>query len=179
MSLGMGGGGGYAQGDTTGAPPFTWSSSYLPTTTPQPDMPNLNDTIDGADIIYFPLDQWLCLGFVGIAQTKVCTRSLCDISSHQVKGKSFEGFCTGLYIKASQNTVYASPYLAADKIPLHLLKGWMSEQNNKFGKWRERFALHTAVDNKAGTAGEPISLINNDFSGGLKKLGHQLKIISP
>eukprot|EP00957_Ditylum_brightwellii_P025435 1923509-Ditylum_brightwellii.AAC.1 len=82
MSLGTGGGGesgDYAKGDTAGAPPFIQSSSYLPATALQPDMPNLNDTINGADIIYFLLDWWLCLGFVIVAQTKFA-RVLCVIS---------------------------------------------------------------------------------------------------
>eukprot|EP00957_Ditylum_brightwellii_P037607 2844119-Ditylum_brightwellii.AAC.1 len=47
----------------------------------------------------------------------------------------------------------------------------MLEQNNKVGKWQEYFALHTA----AGTTGEPISCINDDFIRRAKEVRMPIK----
>eukprot|EP00957_Ditylum_brightwellii_P059878 4545868-Ditylum_brightwellii.AAC.1 len=169
------GGGIYNQVDVATAPSFTWSTTDITTLAPQTGMPNLNEMLDGKDIIYFPSEQLLCLGFDGSAQTKFCTQTTCDTSSHRGKRKRSEQFRAGLYIKAAANTVCASPCLSADKVPLHLLNGWLDEHNNKVGIWCKQFVLYLALDSKPTAIGGPDNSIDDDFIKHAKQVRTPIK----
>eukprot|EP00957_Ditylum_brightwellii_P155959 11871062-Ditylum_brightwellii.AAC.1 len=96
---------GFLNGKSGGGPSTTFSD------TRDMEEVDLSHAHNGVDIIYFPSSNFLCLGYIGAAQTKFCTCLTCIISSYQTKHKYFRA---GLYSKAGQNDVYCTPMLPAD-----------------------------------------------------------------
>eukprot|EP00957_Ditylum_brightwellii_P031692 2403578-Ditylum_brightwellii.AAC.1 len=108
---------------------------------------DLRMTQEGADIVYFPSDNFLCLGYIRSSHPKFCTCATCSTVSH--KASQLSQFQARLYIKAGGNAVCCSPVLPAG--------------NKNVGMWREHFALYSAVESCNDTEELSINLTEEYF----------------